>query len=459
VSAPRFKSQASLRGQGHSEARAAGVLLIGGAVFVGLSLALPHPAGGDAGALLATAVAMAIAGLLCFLLAPRIPLPSIHAIIAATVAATGLLIVESGVSVGQYGSIFTWATLVSAYYFPRRVAIAHLVWLLAVYAGALALVESTAGYSPVTRWLFTAISLSVVMMMISVIVAHRARADLRARRFFELSQDMLSTMDTEGRCVEANEAWRRTLGYAPSELEGRPLLELTHAEDHGAALDRARRIFAGEQSVELETRVRAKDGSWHWLRTSSTFDPGDGLVYSRSTDVTERKRLAAEREELLEKVESLARHDALTGLPNRRFLSEQAPSEMARARRNGRSLCLAIIDIDHFKRFNDGNGHLAGDRLLRECAIAWDGELRGSDTIVRFGGEEFLMLLPETEPEEAGEIVERLRAATPRGQTCSAGVAAWDGVADIDGLISAADAALYRAKDEGRDRLVVAALA
>src|SRR5262249_58715489 len=92
--------------------------------------------------------------------------------------------------------------------------------------------RSTAGYSPVTRWLFTAISLSVVMMIVSVIVAHRARADLRARRFFELSQDMLSTMDTEGRCVEANAAWQRTLGYAPSELEGRPLLELTHPEDH-----------------------------------------------------------------------------------------------------------------------------------------------------------------------------------------------------------------------------------
>jgi len=430
--------------------------LVGGSAFVGLSLVLPHPAGGDTAALAATAAAMALAGLICLAMAPRISLPSTHAIIAATVAVTGLLIVEAGVAVGQYGSIFVWATLICAYYFPRRVAAAHLAWMLAVYAGALALVESTAGYSPVTRWLFTAISLSVVMLLVSVIVAHRARADLRARRFFELSQDMLSTMDTEGRCVEANEAWRRTLGHAPSDLEGRPLLELTHPEDHRLALDRAREIFAGAESVDLETRVRAKDGSWHWLRTSSTFDADEGLVYSRSSDVTERRRLAGEREDLLAKVEGMARHDALTGLPNRRMLDEQVPRELARARRSGQPVCLAIVDIDRFKAYNDTNGHLAGDELLRECAIAWDSALRGSDMLVRYGGEEFLVLLSDTSREEAAGVVERLRAATPRGQTCSAGIAAWDGIVDIDGLISAADSALYRAKDAGRDRLVLA---
>ncbi len=458
MSAGILNAQTALRHHGHSEARASGVLLLGASVFVGVSLVLPHPDGADTAALLATAGAMAAAGLLCLLLASRIPLLGTHAIIAATVAVTGLLIVEAGVAVGQYGSIFVWSTLICAYYFPRRVAAGHLAWLLAVYAGALALVESTAGYSPLTRWLFTAISLGVVMVMISVIVAHRARADLRARRFFELSQDMLCTIDAEGRCVEANDAWQRTLGYAPSELEGRPLLELTHPEDHELAIDRARAIFAGEGSVDLETRVRAKDGSWHWLRTSSAFAADEGLVYSRSSDVTERRQLAAEREELLAQVESLARHDVLTGLPNRRLLDEQVPREMARARRGLRPLCLALLDIDHFKAFNDSRGHLAGDRLLRECAEAWDLELRGADTMVRFGGEEFLVLLPDTEPEDAVRIGERLRAAMPGGQTCSAGVAMWDGVADIEELVAIADAALYQAKGEGRDRLVLAPL-
>jgi diguanylate cyclase (GGDEF)-like protein/PAS domain S-box-containing protein len=456
VLAGTLKSQTSLRTHGHSEARAAGVLLMGGGIFVALSLVLPHPSGGNFDALVATAAGMVVAGLLCFFAAPRVPLLGTHLVIGLTVAATGAAIVEAGIAAGQYGSVFVWATLICAYYFPRRVAAAHLGWLLVVYAGALAMVESTAGYSPVTRWLFTAISLTVVMMLISVVVSHRARADLRARRFFELSHDMLSTMATDGRCVEANDAWRRWLGYAPRELAGRRLLDLTHPDDHAPALARARALFEGAESVDLETRVRAKDGSWHWLRTSSAFAADEDLVYSRSTDVTELREVAAEREQLLAQVESLARHDALTGLPNRRTLDEQVPREMARARRSDSPFSLAIVDIDRFKAYNDRHGHLAGDELLRQCARSWDAELRGSDSLVRFGGEEFLVLLPDTDLAQASEIVERLRAATPGGQTCSAGVAAWDFDADLDDLILTADRALYIAKESGRDRLVVA---
>src|SRR5919107_6424718 len=115
----------------------------------------------------------------------------------------------------------------------------------------------------------------------------------------------------------------------------------------------------------------------------------------------------------------MATHDPLTGLSNRRALEEMLPREMARARRSGAPLCVAIIDIDHFKVYNDTHGHLAGDEMLRACARAWDSALRGEDTIVRFGGEEFLVVLPDTGLEQAAEIVERLRMGTPRGQTCS----------------------------------------
>ena len=88
---------------------------------------------------------------------------------------------------------------------------------------------------------------------------------------------------------------------------------------------------------------------------------------------------------------------------------------MARALRAASALCLAIIDIDHFKAYNDTHGHLAGDAVLRDCAAAWDEALRGEDTILRFGGEEFLVVLPDCGPADATEIVERLRAATPDG--------------------------------------------
>jgi diguanylate cyclase (GGDEF)-like protein/PAS domain S-box-containing protein len=453
---PPIAHQEEIRSPGRSEARAIGALLIAGAAFVALSLILPHPAGGHFIALVATGCGMAVAGGLTWLLAGRIPIAICHGLLAASVVVTAVLIWESGLSVGQYGTIFTWATLISAYFFSRRAAALHLAWLLGVYAVSLALVKNTGGYSPVTRWIFSAVSLTVVMLFVSNLVARRQRADTRARHFFDLSRDLLCTMDTEGRCIEINGAWQRQLGYRAAELQGKKLLELTHPDDHAHAIEDAMRVFRGEVIADLETRVRAKDGSWHWLRTSSVFETEEGLVYARSTDVTERKEQQQEREALIQEVQLLARSDALTGLLNRRALDDQLPREMARSLRAEAPLCLAIIDIDHFKAYNDTYGHLAGDAVLRECAKAWDAALRGEDTILRYGGEEFMVILPNCDPDDAVEIVERLRGATPDGQTCSAGLARWRGGESVDDLVARADKALYEAKDAGRDRLATA---
>jgi diguanylate cyclase (GGDEF)-like protein/PAS domain S-box-containing protein len=446
----------AIRSPGRAEARAIGALLMAGAGLVTLSLVLPHPAGGDTGALIGTAAAMFVAGFLCRALAREIPLAVSHVILALTSVATGVLIVEAGIAAGQYGTIWVWGTLIAAYFFSRRVAAAHLAWLLVVYAISLTMVESAAGYSPLTRWLFTAVSLTVVMLFTSVIVARRARADARARRFFDLSQDMLCTTDMEGRFVELNPAWEECLGYTLAEMRQMNFAEIVHPDDLGDATARVAALFMGKAMEVIETRVRAKDGSWHWLRSTSTLAEDEGLLYSRSTDVTELKQIAAEREELLAEVESLARSDALTGLPNRRALDEALPREMARARRNQAALCLAIIDVDHFKAYNDSHGHLAGDEMLRQCAIAWDSELRGEDTIVRFGGEEFLVVLPDCPLGQAGEIIERLRGVTPEGLSCSAGIAEWLFTESVDALLARADAALYEAKEGGRDRIVAA---
>jgi diguanylate cyclase (GGDEF)-like protein/PAS domain S-box-containing protein len=445
-----------IRPPGRSEARATGALLLAGAGLVALSLILPHPAGGHTIALAATAAGMALVGAVVWFSASRVPVALVHLLLAGTALVTSVLIWESGLAVGQYGTIFSWATLISAYFFSRRAAAAHLVWLLFVYAVALAAVEGTGGYSPVTRWIFSAVALSVVMLFVNNLASRRERADTRARHFFDLSQDMLCTMDPEGRCIEVNGAWQRSLGYRPVEMRGRRLLELTHPDDHAHATEEARRVFAGGVSGDLETRVRAKDGSWHWLRTSSVFEPDEQLAYARSTDITRQKKMEEEREALIAEVRKLAASDALTGLPNRRALDDQLPREMARALRADSPLCLAIIDIDHFKAYNDTHGHLAGDAILRDCAAAWDGALRGEDTILRFGGEEFLVVLPDCGVDEASIIVERLRAATPDDQTCSAGLATWRRGESVDDLVARADAALYEAKEAGRDRLALA---
>jgi diguanylate cyclase (GGDEF)-like protein len=116
-----------------------------------------------------------------------------------------------------------------------------------------------------------------------------------------------------------------------------------------------------------------------------------------------------------------------------------------------------MLDIDHFKRFNDAHGHQAGDRLLREIAQTWRAQLRASDILARYGGEEFALVSPAWPLTAATAVLARVRAATPRGQTCSAGLAVFTGSESAEQLVARADAALYEAKAQGRDRTIVAA--
>jgi diguanylate cyclase (GGDEF)-like protein len=151
-----------------------------------------------------------------------------------------------------------------------------------------------------------------------------------------------------------------------------------------------------------------------------------------------------------------ARTDQLTGLPNRRAWDEQLPRDLAHARGTGQPLCLALLDLDRFKRFNDEHGHPAGDRLLREVATAWTGCVRETDLLVRYGGEEFGLVLRGTGLDGAHVAVERLRAAVPPPHTCSAGLACWNVEESVEALVLRADRALYAAKAAGRDRLTIA---
>lgn len=166
--------------------------------------------------------------------------------------------------------------------------------------------------------------------------------------------------------------------------------------------------------------------------------------------------VAIERADLLARLENMARTDDLTGLPNRRAWYEELPRELARARRYANPACVAMLDLDRFKDYNDRLGHLAGDRLLKEAAGAWRGALRETDRLARYGGEEFSVVLPDCEIDDALILVERLRSVTPEGETCSAGLAEWDGQETPEGLVQRADAALYEAKRTGRDRSITA---
>lgn len=155
-------------------------------------------------------------------------------------------------------------------------------------------------------------------------------------------------------------------------------------------------------------------------------------------------------------LEKLSRTDPLTGAANRRSLESELLREISRAERSGAPLTLAFIDLDHFKRFNDTFGHAAGDALLGDLVRAWQPALRNADLLARVGGEEFVVLLPETGAETALQVVGRMRQLTPSRQTCSAGVSQLRAGDTADILMDRADSAMYRAKHAGRDRVVIA---
>ncbi|MDP9825586.1 bifunctional diguanylate cyclase/phosphodiesterase [Kineosporia succinea] len=156
------------------------------------------------------------------------------------------------------------------------------------------------------------------------------------------------------------------------------------------------------------------------------------------------------------RLEGLVRTDGLTGAPNRRTWDYELKRATDMAREHGTSLCIAMIDLDKFKTFNDTKGHQAGDMLLRDSVAAWTAQIRPPALLARYGGEEFALLAPGFSPLQLATVLERLRSVTPHGQTFSAGVAQWDPLTDPGKAVAAADEALYAAKRAGRDRVVIA---
>lgn len=185
-----------------------------------------------------------------------------------------------------------------------------------------------------------------------------------------------------------------------------------------------------------------------WRETPDDERRARGLVRLLASEAA----FVIERADLLGQLTEFALTDELTGLPNRRAWDER----LEQAIHEPEPICVAILDLDRFKSYNDDHGHQAGDRFLKEAAAAWRRQLRPTDMLARYGGEEFVVLLREDNLETAREIVDRLRDATPRGQSCSAGIALRaDGERPAD-LIGRADHALYEAKRAGRDRSLIA---
>ncbi len=229
--------------------------------------------------------------------------------------------------------------------------------------------------------------------------------------------------------------------------------------------DEDRRVFVERLSAEgaidgfaVRLRTKRERGFWALLSAKTLSVDGERLYMVGFADLTEQKRIE-------EGLRELAATDPLTGTWNRRRLFEIAEEEVQRSERYARPLCVAMLDLDHFKGVNDRFGHAVGDEAIRLVARAIRGTIRRQDEIGRYGGEELMIVCPETELDEAAIVIERARAATSdltlmhEGErvplTLSAGVVARGKGEPLREVVRRADAALYQAKTEGRNRVVL----
>ncbi len=270
---------------------------------------------------------------------------------------------------------------------------------------------------------------------------------------FEQSRDGIVVLDREGRVFEANTQFADMLGYASEEI-----LDM-HVWDWDALLTREEILEklwqidgAGDQ---FETRQVRKDGVVIdvELSNSATLFRGQKLIFCICRDITERKKLENE-------IYQYATTDALTGLFNRRTFEKRLAEEIDFADRYGTPFALVMYDFDKFKKVNDDFGHGEGDKVLRGSARLVLDNTRAQDIVVRWGGEEFMVLAPQTNLANAGVLAEKLRDviethsfSTKFSVTASFGVTEFSPGDDMDQLLRRVDEALYLAKDRGRNRV------
>ncbi len=282
-----------------------------------------------------------------------------------------------------------------------------------------------------------------------------ARLRVRHGTILASAGDGIVGVDADGRAAFVNPAAARMLGASVDELTGREVDDLMLPSLRAAL--REGRVQTGEETL------RRRDGSSFPAEyTASPLADGDakGAVVT-FRDVTARKRLETQTLESLAAAEELAANDPLTGLANHRTFHERLRTEVERARRHGRGLSLVLMDLDHFKRVNDLHGHQMGDRVLEHAARIFESETRTGELVARVGGEEFAMILPEADEDEAFRAAERIRRAVAAttfpavgAMTMSAGVCDLSRGPDADTLYRLADGALYWAKHRGRDMVL-----
>jgi diguanylate cyclase (GGDEF)-like protein/PAS domain S-box-containing protein len=305
----------------------------------------------------------------------------------------------------------------------------------------------------------------VVVLQLDVTDQHRAEERNRLlHAALDAAANAIVITDPDGRIEWANPAFETLTGYPPAEAIGRNPRELIRSGRHDAAFYRTmwQTIMRGEVWRGEMINKRRSGELYDEELTITPVVGRDGRpahFIAVKEDVTERKQQVRE-------LKRLASVDPLTGVTNRRAFMEHLTLELARVRRYGEAAALLMLDLDHFKRVNDLHGHAAGDIVLRAFTERTAAELRQTDTLGRLGGEEFAVLLPETDEEGARELAERIRVGLVEhpvmyGElsiqvTVSTGIALLETTDQHpDAALVRADDALYRAKQRGRNRVEI----
>nr|WP_315249615.1 EAL domain-containing protein [uncultured Duganella sp.] len=283
-------------------------------------------------------------------------------------------------------------------------------------------------------------------------------SEARFRAAFGQAAVGLAQLSAEGRWLRVNRKLQDIVGYSEEELRGMHLSDLVAPEDWHIDAPLLRALADGElETSAREKRYLRKDGRQVWVKTTVTNMQPDGsaaTLVAVIEDISQRKQF---EEELMH----LARHDALTGLANRTLLLDRVAQAIAQARRSGNQVAMLFLDLDRFKTINDSLGHDAGDRVVVEVGRRLKHAVRDADTVARFGGDEFIVLLPELPNEDiAAGLAQKILNALfepmliqghELAPACSVGISLYprDG-ADGKTLLKNADAALYQAKAMGR---------
>ncbi len=307
----------------------------------------------------------------------------------------------------------------------------------------------------------------------------KAEQDARERDILypvllQLTHEMIVLTGKDGQRTFVSPAVLPLTGWSREEFLTQRTEKSVHPADLAEVLATRKRCLAGSSNERVRYRTLKKDGAWLWVEAAAACyrDPqtGSPLGYVATVrDSTEQQAEDAKRAEREALLEQQARFDQLTHVANRHVFYTALSDEARRQTRRTQSLSLLLVDIDHFKLFNDRYGHLEGDRVLRQVAdILRRTASRIADLVARFGGEEFVLLLPMTDSDGAkaiaGKILSSMHAEaiphldSPSGfLTVSIGVAWWPAstAMDRDSLLLSADKALYAAKKQGRDRYAI----